>query len=194
MWYRLLEPFAKVPFKISIKNGYFGASANLELDDYAAVGNMSDTACVYGLNSDSGDIIRIDVPTSLLAHIHTNGLTQFKITTTGTIKGQLLFDTEDLVYGPELDVKYGTPPSPLAVNVLTDVQMVNVYPNPHNGEEIYFKSNLNISEVNIVASSGQVIRRNITNGKLFIADLANGVYVIQAQAEGVTHQTRFVKF
>lgn len=147
---------------IEIKSDYFGASLQLEIDDFNALSDaISTSPCSYGTVDENGSWLRIDVPYDLLPFINKNGTTQFRLKYNGVSSNNnfTFYNTNNLTQQAILDIKYGGFSS---TNEFTTKTIVT-YPNPFDNQ-ITIESDSNITKVIISDIHGRVIK-NIENSK-----------------------------
>ena len=188
------QPLQNGRVLVSIKNGSFSGNQLLETSDASASADATDTACFYGTNNADGNIIRVDLPVSLLDHINDTGITQIRISAIEGIAGELFFSLSDTNFPVSMDVKYGTPPISTVDEIETKDLSLTVYPNPTNADFIQIKTNVSTKELAIIDSKGIVKTKQITNQHIDVSDLAKGFYIIQLVDENQQLiQTKFIK-
>jgi hypothetical protein len=141
-------------FEVKVKNGAFGASYNLEAEDYGAPGDAGGNPCRFGSNGGNGHWIRLDLPPSVLAHIKPENPTQFVISIPSASNGVVFFSgTSDPELAPVLNLKYGTVQASVSGHQKQDVCL---FPNPTPGW-ISIESEKDVQGVEVKDVSGKAI-------------------------------------
>lgn len=188
------QPLQSGKVLVSIKNGVFNGNPLLEAADLSAPADATDTACFYGVNDVDGNIIRIDLPTSLLGFVSTTGTTQIRISALGGIAGELFLSLSDTTFPASMDVKYETPSISSIDDQLASEPTLTIYPNPTNGDQLFVQTDLTIQSLTIVDTKGVRLTKQLTNGSVDVSDLSKGIYIIQLMSENQEMiQTKFIK-
>lgn len=176
-------------FVVSVKNGNFGASAEVEASDYSSSGNASGSPCSFGAN-ENGKWIRLDLPNELLPYINNSAATQFIITAPFISGSNAKFtNSSDPELAPILNLAYGSPPS--GINNINEAK-VAIYPNPTNGTVTIESGDLQVSDVQINDMLGKTLLT--TNTKtLNISSLSSGLYIVNLHTNAGTVSKRIVK-
>lgn len=180
---------------IEIKNGYFGASDSIDSQDFSDVATASATACAYGDINSNGSFLRIDIPASIAQYINKNGITQFKISSTGNNVGELFFaNGNDTVYPPQLDLYYAQPGNTTSITKNELKNEINIYPNPNSGDilNVSFKESFK-GNISVIDMTGKKVNLNLINNQLNIANLPKGYYTIIFVDDTFTTIKRFVR-
>ncbi|MFT5822207.1 MAG: hypothetical protein ACI8ZM_003463 [Crocinitomix sp.] len=179
---------------LTMKNGNLGTDVSIDSDDFSDAGDISETACVFGINEEDTDWIRIDLPEAFLPLITNDGLTQFSIAAEDAT-GELITFTngEDAEFAPVFNIKYksefvGLTEQEVAVNNFI------VFPNPAKDELNIFTKGKIYDRIEIINLQGQtVVASNVAVNQLDISALKAGQYLIRfSSSDGVSVQ-QFVK-
>jgi hypothetical protein len=180
--------------KLTMKNGHLGSNVAIDADDYSDEGDISETACVFGINEETTDWIRIDLPEAFLPLINNDGLIQFSISAIDA-SGELITFTNgaDAEYAPVFNIEYKN----AFVGLTEEEVSVNdfiVFPNPAKAQLNIFTKGKSYDRLEIINLQGQtVIVSNNSVSQLDITALKAGQYFIRfSSEEGVTVQ-QFVK-
>lgn len=165
---------------LEIKTNNFGASLQLELDDYNSQSDASSTACTYGSVEDNESWLRVDIPYNMLPYINKSGTTQFRLKYNNvTANNNFIFNnSNDPEKQPILDIKYGG-----FSNVEETLTTLNVqtYPNPFTNEVIV-ESIRTINNIFITDINGRIITTLENLQKKYVSvntsDLKKGSYII----------------
>ena len=126
------NPFSGNETQIKMISGNFGATANVEADDFLASGDAAGVTCRFGSHLQDGHWVRFDLTTEMIAAINNQYKTQFVITVPGFSGGVMTFsDASNPDYAPVLNMKYG--PEPSGVNEIRTAKELPVYPVPTTG-------------------------------------------------------------
>lgn len=179
---------------LTMKNGHLGTDVAIDADDFSDEGDVSETACVFGMNEEATDWIRIDLPESFLPFITNDGLTQFSIAAEDA-SGELITFTNgaDAEFAPVFNVKYKTE----FVGLEEQESLVNdfiVFPNPAKDQLNIYTKGKSYDQVEIINLQGQtVLTANTAVNHLDISSLNAGQYLIRfSSIDGVSVQ-QFVK-
>jgi hypothetical protein len=179
---------------LTMKNGNLGTDVAIDVDDFSDVGEISETACVFGLNEEDTDWIRIDLPESFLELIGTDGILQFSIAAEDASDQMITFTNgDDPDFAPVLNVKY----KPNFASVQEEDVRVNdfiVFPNPAKDQLNIYTKGKTYDRVEIINLQGQtVLLSNAAVNQIDISSLNAGQYLIRfSSANGVSVQ-QFVK-
>lgn len=178
---------------LTIVNGNFGASEDVEPADYSFAGDITENVCVFGSTAEDKDWVRIDLPASMLPFINNSGTTQFRIESLSGVTGDMinLTDASDSDFAPVLSVDYV---SQADVDEIDAVETkIALYPNPTNNM-IYFKSNSKIESVEVFNALGELMISNKTTvDSIDMSSFRTGVYIVRVFAEGKTSTHRVIK-
>lgn len=188
---------------IDIKNGFFGINALLAKEDYDAIADGYDIACMVGNAPQKNYTLRFDILPEYFDRINVIGTTQFRlaITPEGNKSAEMLFyNTEyprdSSYFLPHLDVKY-TLSTPTKNNI---VNTYYLYPNPAK-DVLYLRNNtypLEDGTAYIIDSRGSIVYRQSTyEGQnmlsMNISNLPSGKYIVQMNSKEGIHNMTFVK-
>lgn len=168
--------------QLTMVNGNFGTGASLDAADFADEGDISGTACVFGLHAENTDWIRIDLPEAFLPLISNDGNVQFKIEVEG-ITGKKIFFTDgsDPEFAPVFNVKYKSDFVGLTENTLTTAQSdLILFPNPARENLNIYAPGAAFDRVEVTNLQGQVLlafNQNITS--LSVEGLSPGHYFLR---------------
>ncbi len=178
--------------QVTVKNGNFGTTVDVEAADYNATGDATETPCQFGKNDKDGYWIRLDLPTSILHHITNAAPTQFIVSAPGFSGGKVVFsNSTDPDYAPVLNLKYGEYPSAIKE---TSNQQFNIFPNPTTGLLNIEAGNEIITHIEISNLMGQVVAQpQFNNNTIDISALADGMYLLNITTKAGKTSQRFVK-
>ncbi len=180
---------------VKVKNGNFGASADVEAADFAATGDDSSTACVLGSNAANGDWLRIDLPTSLFPYVRNDAPTQFIISTPNAVGGALIFNnSQDPELAPVLNIAYGETP-----NGINDAPVASdffIFPNPTNSILNIQAKEEAITAIEVIDLMGKTVLKPVAQpvmNTINIANLPTGVYAVNVYTKNGKATQRVVK-
>lgn len=178
---------------VTIVNGHFGSSADVEASDYSVAGDVTDTVCVFGSTQGDNHWVRLDLPSSMIGSLNNNGRTQFRIESLSGVSNDLinLTDASDADFAPVLNVKYVSQAS--IDKIESEQPSIVVYPNPTN-DIINIKSNSELERIEIFNTLGS--RMFMTTNSLTtldVSDFRTGVYLIRITSNGSTSTHRIIK-
>jgi hypothetical protein len=177
---------------VKVKNGNFGATANVEASDYAAADDANGTPCLFGSNTANGDWIRLDLPAAVLQHITNAANTQFIISAPGVTGGTVVFNNStDPDFAPVLNLVYGQPPS--SVGEISG-KTFNVYPNPTTGLLTVERGDEVITHLEINNMLGEIVLQpKMIGSTIDISSLQPGVYMLNITTKNGRTSQRLVK-
>ena len=182
--------------ELSMINGFFGTSAEIEDVDYDAEGEVSGTACVFGTNEEDTDWIRIDLPESFLGLIGNEGEIQFKITVPGASGAFISFtDGSDEAFAPVFNVKFQSDFVGVEEKPILEADNLLVFPNPAT-TNLYWNSTLeNGTIVELVDIQGRIIKTLsiIDTNQIYIGDLDPGHYIFRCVKNDQVKTISFMK-
>ncbi|MCG9912154.1 MAG: T9SS type A sorting domain-containing protein [Flavobacteriales bacterium] len=178
-------------FEVKVKNGAFGASFNLEAEDYAAPGDANGNACRFGSNGGNGHWIRLDLPPSILAHIKPENPTQFVISIPSASNGVVTFSgTSDPELAPVLNLKYGTGQVSISEHQKQDMHL---FPNPTSGL-ISIESEKDVQRVEVKDVNGKTILNAVpVQHRIDISAFPSGIYFITLESEAGKSVHKIIK-
>jgi hypothetical protein len=180
---------------VKVKNGNFGASADVEAADFSAAGDGSGAACVFGSNSADGDWLRIDLPTSLFPYVRNDAPTQFILSAPAALGGALIFNnSQDPELAPILNIAYGETPNGIAdAPAASDFY---IFPNPTSSIlNIQAKEDA-ITAIEITDLMGKTVLKPAAQAVMNSIDIANlptGVYAVNVYTKNGKATQRVVK-
>jgi len=180
---------------LEIKQGNFGASLNLEIDDFDDSADSSMVACTYGTVAKNDFWYRIDIPKEIQKFINYNGYTQFRLSydITESDRNFSFKNNSDKVF---LDIKYSTETIDTnSVNSINDIAKSDIllYPNPSSGF-IKFKIASKIEQVVILDTKGTQIKRFYKpKNEIDISFLDKGFYFIEINTPNKKIVYKFIK-
>jgi hypothetical protein len=177
---------------VSVKNGSFGASANVEAADFTAAGDAAATPCLFGSNTANGDWIRLDLPLDILTHISNSAPTQFVITSPGSTGKVNFYNSTDPDFAPVLNLKYGELPS--SINESTINRTFNIYPNPTNDKLTIETGAETITRIEVSNLLGEVVLvPQVHHNTIDISSLAKGMYLLNIATPSGKSTQRVIK-
>ncbi|NOQ72772.1 MAG: T9SS type A sorting domain-containing protein [Crocinitomix sp.] len=180
---------------LTMKIGELGSESGVDADDFSDAGDISETACVFGMNEEDTDWIRIDLPESFLPLIETSfGIIEFSIGAADGPDGFISFTNgADSEFAPVFNIMYKGEVVGLAEQEI-EVNDFIVFPNPAKDQLNIFTKGKTYDRVEIINLQGQtVIASNVAVQQLNISDLKAGQYLIRfSSVDGVSVQ-QFVK-
>ncbi len=168
------------PITISVKRGSFGASATVEADDFAAMGEAAGQPCVFGSNGGDGHWVRIQLPDELLPYITNESDIQVHIASP-EVSGRLVTfsGTSDSDFAPLLNVTYG-PKLAASVSEMAEAQVLRMYPNPTEGLLTIETDNAQLLAVEALDITGrQLGLLPVSGSKADLSALTPGMYVLR---------------
>lgn len=180
--------------ELTMKNGFLGAGEAIDAADFSDEGDISETACVFGLNEEDTDWIRIDLPESFLPFISNDGVMQFSIAAQDASGELITFTNGDVEeFAPVFNVKYKAE----FASVDENEPLVNdfiVFPNPAKDQLNIYTKGKSYDRVEIINLQGQtVLVSNAIVNQLNISSLNAGQYLIRFSSEEGVSVQQFVK-
>ena len=108
-----------------------------------------------------------------------------------------LLDSNVIVVTPDEFVKriQNKMGSTLGLSNVENKELISIYPNPTKNELIIKNEQVEINQVKIINSTGQVIRTFQGYSRILnVKDLPNGIYLIQFLTDGQHITKRFIKY
>jgi hypothetical protein len=172
---------------LEIKSGFFGASLQVENDDFSSSGDISSASCTYGTVAENGCWMRIDIPVSLLPFINNDGFTQFKIKYAYADNDNYFefYNSNDSSVQAFLDVKYDFS---TRINCNHSTEDFFVHPNPAS-EFLYINipnsafKNIKIDLITIEGSIMHSKEYKLSDDNILIniSNFPNGFYLVKIQ-------------
>ena len=178
--------------QVKVVGGTFGASAQVEAEDFADPGGTTDQACRFG-STGNQRWIRIDLPSSVLSFINGQGLTQFMITAPGAGEGLVTFsDASDPDFAPVLNLRFGAMSVDVPETALT--QPVRMYPNPTDGLLFLELGDAALLEAHVFDLLGRpVLHHGQRTPQLDLGGLPAGMYVVHLRTDQGTVVQRVMR-
>lgn len=176
---------------IKIKNGSFGQSMAVEIDDYGVNGSYQAVPCIFGDNQ-NGRWVRLDLPGQLLPFITGVNATQIKLTSPEGNGAYVEFGgLTDPEFAPVLDITFG---NQSLVQVPTEsLTEVVAYPNPTKDIiTIDVGESHELKEISIYNLLGGVIA-NSGASTIDLSHLPKGSYFVQVVTNKGTVTRRIIK-
>ena len=191
-----VRPFTSM-VNVRFKNGYFGTSEAIELEDKDEAGDLSSDLCVFGKNDTEGDWLRIDLDPEMIAMI--SNTENFQIIIEANAAGEdNIIEFSDLVdeeFAPVLNLKYkGINLSILENEATQEINRIQVFPNPTRGV-LYFNSHgAEVKSISILNLAGQLIMREKTNlHSIDLLAIPPGAYFFKVETDNGVFVEQFVK-
>jgi hypothetical protein len=187
------NPFSGNETQIKMISGNFGATANVEADDFLASGDAEGITCRFGSHLQDGHWVRFDLTTEMIAAINNQNKTQFVITVPGFTGGVMSFsDASNPDYAPVLNLNYG--PEPSGVNEIRTAKELPVYPIPTTGGLTIDVDPNELRSVQVLNVLGSVVLEPTPMGnRIDISELPNGAYVLKLTTDSGVSAKRIVK-
>ncbi|MCF8278569.1 MAG: T9SS type A sorting domain-containing protein [Flavobacteriales bacterium] len=190
------NPIATNEVQVTMINGTFGATADVEAVDYVATGVAAGEPCKHGSfnnNAEDGHWLRLDLTAEMIANISSAEHVQFKISVPGFTGGSITFNNaSDPSKAPKLNLVYGAQPD--AVSEIRAARELPVYPIPTTGTltiDVQTNSVLSVDVLNILGEV--VLRPTPSNNRIDISDLNAGTYVLKITTKEGISAKRIVK-
>jgi hypothetical protein len=178
--------------QVKVASGQFGATVEVEADDYADPGGTTDAACRFG-SIGNNRWIRLDLPSSVISFINDQGTTQFMISAPGAAEGVVTFsDASDPDFAPVLNLKFGA----LSVDMpeVATPQPVRLYPNPTDGILYLEAGDATLLEVQVFDLLGRpVLQGGQRTPVLDLSALPGGIYVVHLRTDNGTVVQRVMR-
>jgi lysophospholipase L1-like esterase len=199
----LPRPLDEMVCQLDIKKGNFGNQAALETIDHSATASATNIGCFVSSASTNGAKLRIDINSSALTFINTQGNTQFRFfineSLTGTVYTAFYDGDAATANKPLLEISYSLPGRPDEITTVIEYSPERVsgikppYPNPvHAGSLFYFHSTAN-SNFTIRDILGKNYLAGTTtageNSILLPAGMPGGLYLISIP-DGLQKETK----
>jgi len=184
------NPVALNDVVVTMINGTFGTTVEVEPVDFVDTGDASGQPCKHGSfnsNSKDGHWLRLDLTAEMLANINASEHIQFMISVPGFTGGSITFnDASDPSKAPKLNLKYGEEPS--SVTEIRAAKEVPVYPIPTVGPLTIDVATNSVQSIDVVNVLGAVVLQpEVNNNRIDISSLPNGTYILRITTiEGVS--------
>lgn len=179
--------------ELKIVSGNFGLTADVDVADYGASGNLTSSPCVFGTKNLDGGWIRVDLPLSALPYINDNNITQILLSTPGASGAVVFTNATDPEFAPVLDITYG--PQSTGVYDVNPTNEISVYPNPFN-DQLYIQNNFyNYNSLQLFDLPGKlVLSSDLKSNILDVSQLPSGMYLLKfISYSGNTKVQRIIK-
>lgn len=180
--------------ELTMINGYFGASEAVEIDDFSSAGDITELACVHGMNEENSNWLRIELPETFLPLINNDSQMQFLMRITTSDVDELFFsDGSDPDFAPVFNLEYKSDFA--GVEEIEKEKELIIFPNPAQNQLNVF--NADITEFNqyqIIDIKGQVvINENQFESQIDISSLTPGTYFIRLIGQNEVLVQQFIK-
>lgn len=189
-----INPISGNELQIKMISGNFGATANVEADDFMATADVTDIPCRFGSNG-IGKWIRIDLTDEMLMNLNNSSNTQFIVSVPGFTGGTVTFsDASDPDLAPILNLEYGES-EPDGIREHIAKNELPVYPIPTTGSLTIGIGQGSLVSVDVLNILGEIVLQpEIQSGSsINISGLPSGSYVIRITSEAGVSAKRIVK-
>lgn len=180
---------------LRIKNGVFGTTADVEVEDLSTTSDATGIPCRFGSNGGDGTWIKLRVPDELLPFITVDGVTQFLLTAPNVTDGIVTFTgAADPDFAPVLNLTFG---STVGVNdePVGSIASPSVYPNPTNGLLTLETDGQSLLGVEVLDLAGRLqLRGTPGQHQLDLAHLPAGTYLVRVYTPQGIATHRVVKW
>jgi len=189
------NPLQGTDVQVKVVSGSFGATANVEAEDFMDNGDQMDIPCKHGSFAQDGHWVRLDLTPEILAVINNGSRTQFELSIPGFTGGLMTFnDASDPELAPVLNMVYGPTPNPESVNELVYGKELPVYPVPTDGPLTIASGTATVLSVEVMNVLGSVVLQPAVNDKnIDISNLPNGPYVLRITTNEGTSTKQIIK-
>ena len=179
---------------ISMKNGAFGATLNVEANDLTDTPDAMGTACRFGANDGDGRWIRLDLPEAFLPFISPANATQFILSATESTDGVITFtDATDPELAPVLNLTFGEVNTAIATEQLSTTS--RIYPNPTDGPLTIAANGNKVRSIRVLDALGRNVLTFTTNVRsVDLSSLPNGSYTLVLSTENGNEVQHVVKW
>ncbi|HQV74514.1 MAG: T9SS type A sorting domain-containing protein [Flavobacteriales bacterium] len=179
---------------ISMKNGAFGATLNVEASDLTDTPDVAGTACRFGANDGNGRWIRLDLPEEFLPFITPANTTQFILSGTESADGVITFtDATDPELAPMLNLTFGEVNTSIITEQLEPTP--RIYPNPTEGPVTIAANGHKVRSIRVLDPLGRNVLTFTTNVRsVDLSGLPNGSYTLVLSTETGNEVQRIVKW
>lgn len=179
---------------VSMKNGAFGATLNVEAADLTDTPDATATACRFGANDGNGRWIRLDLPEAFMPFITPDNTTQFILSAMDNTDGLITFtDATDPELAPVLNLTFGEVNTTIATEQLAVTS--RIYPNPTNGLLTIATNGTQVISIRVVDALGRNVLISTTNVRsMDLSGLPNGTYTLMLSTERGNEVQRVVKW
>ncbi len=186
------NPITGNDLQLKMVSGNFGATADVEADDFAATADVTGVPCRFGSNND-GHWIRIGLTDEMLMNLDNATTTQFMVSVPGFTGGTVSFsDASDPDLAPVLNLRYGSYPDGIADQPLN--YELPVYPIPKTGPLTIDVGNGSLVKVDVLNILGEVVLSPMIRGNgIDISALPNGSYVIRITTDDGVSAKRVIR-
>lgn len=179
---------------VKIKNGAFGADYTVSADDYTADGDDEAEACVFGMNEQDGNWLRIELPASFFPYLTNSDKTQFIITTDAEDEKVIYFASDtDPEFAPVLNIDFKNDFTAVK-NEKSD--QLSVFPNPTKNELTFITSTPKIIQHIVVydlKGKNVLTVSNPTANTIDVSALPQGHYVLKIATDDNVIVKKFIK-
>jgi hypothetical protein len=172
--------------QVKIISGHFGATVNVEPNDFTAAYHAMGNPCPFGSSAANGHWIRLDLPASLLPFITNDQITQFMITAPAGNGLMTFSNASNPDFAPILNIQYGPPPVTIP-ETLPDRTNHTIYPNPATDLIHWNQKHTDPLWVELNDISGRVVLKKYATNYLDVSHLLPGLYILRIhEPEGVS--------
>lgn len=182
---------------LTMINGGLGVGTNLDGDEFNATGDITMAACVFGIGTEDGEWIRIELPEEMYALLENEGDVQFLVKSPGTDNIVYFSGSSDPEFAPVLNLKFKSVFA--GVEELASANSSNntfVYPNPTNGQLFFHGVDLaQFEKYQVVDLQGRMVLNGllISTNAIDLSGIDNGHYIIQLSSSTKAQQFAFIK-
>lgn len=179
--------------ELRMVSGNFGASSDIETADYSDEGDISGMACVFGMNEEDTDWVRIDLPESFFPLITNSDITQFMLVPEEGVGGALFFaGSTDSDFAPVLNLKYKS--DFVGLTELKNESTLMVFPNPVQHWLQVYLPDTEIEETQIIDLQGKIVLSEVGDiQQINVENLEIGNYLIRIRTKDEILLKQFVK-
>lgn len=180
---------------VRIVSGSFGASVDVEADDFMASGDASGAPCVFGSSEEDGHWIRIDLPLEVIEAVSNEDQMQVIISAPGFTGGVMTFhDASDPERAPVLNLNYGEAQEPDGIFEANYGKELPVYPIPTTGTLTIDVDSRQLVDVEVFNIMGKlVLSPETTQNTIDITELPSGPYVLRITTDEGISTKRIIK-
>ncbi len=179
---------------LRMKTGNLGSSSLVDADDFDDEGDIMDFACVFGVNEDDSDWLRIDLPSSFLNLISNASITQFSVRIADATGAEIKFNgVEDADFAPVLNLKYKSSFAGIEREQEKSKELI-IYPNPTNENITVLCLNGEVVKIEILDLQGKCMQSvGGSTNTMTVSNLVAGQYFVRVTTENGVLVKAFVK-
>lgn len=179
---------------LRMKVGHLGSSPFVDASDFDDEGDIMDLACVFGMNEENSDWLRVDLPASFLTLINNGSVTQFSLRIEDALGEQIQFTPgDDSDFAPILNLKYKSSFAGISTEEVETTDFV-IYPNPTKENLTVLSLNAAVVGIEIIDIQGKIMQQ-VGGGisTIDVSNLVSGHYLVRITSDHGVVVKSFIK-